>query len=186
MARLLPDINLSHNSGDCHSPLSHSHTLSVRRHNQELSWTPAPRGGKAIVVVVGACAWVAWDPGAGDRSLLRQLLEAAAASAAARRRREGGREGYVTAKQNTDTAARWQNHCCCLDRKLPLTQVCQKFDWRGSNFSLEWETGWSSCCLVRGCVSTILFSRTDANHKTSQELRMLSPSLFIQGSQCKC
>ena len=92
------------------TPKKHSHTLSVRRHNQELSFAPAPRASLrciVVVVVLGGIGGLATTPGAGAGSLLRLLLEAAAASAAvARRRREGGREeGYVTAKQNTGPPA---------------------------------------------------------------------------------
>ena len=36
------------------------------------------------------------------------------------------------------------------------------------------------------CKSISLYIREGCTKQTSQELRMLSPSLFIQGSQCKC
>ena len=94
-----PPCHRFHNADDCHSPLSQSRPLS----QPEIVFDASSTG-------LHCCCWGRGlyggleTPGAGDGSLLRQLLEAAAASAAARRR-EGGREGYVTAKQNTDTAA---------------------------------------------------------------------------------
>ena len=89
---------------------SHSRPLSVRRHNQELSFAPAPRGLLRCIVVVGVlggtggwlrppelalahCYGYCWRP--------QQPVRPHGGG-----REEGGREGYVTAKQNTDTAAR--------------------------------------------------------------------------------
>ena len=90
-------------------PNKHSHTLSVRRHNQELSFAPAPRGLLRCIVVVGVlggtggwlrppelalahCYGYCWRP--------QQPVRPSHGGG-----REGGKEGYVTAKQNTGPPA---------------------------------------------------------------------------------
>ena len=113
---LLPDHSShspSHNSDDYHNPQINTLTLSQSGVTTRNCLLRQLHGACCVALLLLGC-WVgrgglATTPGAGAGSLLRLLLEAAAASAAVARRREGGREGgkegYVTAKQNTGPPA---------------------------------------------------------------------------------
>ena len=117
------------------TPKKHSHTLSVRRHNQELSFAPAPRGLLRCIVVVGVlcgtggwlrppelalahCYGYCWRP----QQPVRPSHEGG---------REGGREGGLCNSKTKHRAARCQNHCCleAIFVYKNLSYVCLSGRW---------------------------------------------------------
>ena len=103
------------------TPKKHSHTLSVRRHNQELSFAPAPRASLRCIVVVEVLGWLrppelalahcygyCWRP--------QQPVRPSHGG--------GGREGGGLCNSKTKhRAACCQNHCC-LEVTFVYKNVC--------------------------------------------------------------
>ena len=90
------------------TPKKHSHTLSVRRHNQELSFAPAPRASLRciVVVVLGGIVGAGYDPRSWRWLTATATAGGRSSQCGRRTEEEGGREeGYVTAKQNTGPPA---------------------------------------------------------------------------------
>ena len=75
-----------------------------------------------------------------------------------------------------------------LNTACSLFNLIHKFNKSTWKYLKQLKQRWQPSCW-RNLTCTILVNKSQSKpkcSKTSQELWMLSPSLFIQGSQCKC